>query len=161
MSAEPGNRPPRVPGPGGRRWNVRLFETAETLEEHLNRQNLRPDQVTSLSIDGDGFFVLVYHIGGPPAESPRPPRPEFVESRPAPQPWRRDDGGGDFGGGDDRPPRRPREDFEDRPPRRPREDFDDRAPRRSGPPSPRPAFNRSDGPPTTRRDLPPRRTPRR
>ena len=149
MSAEPGNRPPRAPGPGGRRWNVRLFETAETLEEHLNRQNLRPDQVTSLSIDGDGFFVLVYHIGGPPAEVARPPRPEFVERRPSPQPWRRDEGGGDFGGGDDRPPRRDREDFDDRPPRR------------AGPPTPRPAFNRSDGPGGGRRDLPPRRTPRR
>lgn len=156
MSAEPGNRPPRAPGPGARRWNVRLFETAETLEEHLNRQNLRPDQVTSLSIDGDGFFVLIYHIGGPPAEMSRPPRPEFIERRPPPQPWRRDEGGGDFDGGDDQPPRRPREDFDDRPPRR------------SGPPSPRPAFssprppfNRSDGPGSGRRDLPPRRTPRR
>ena len=44
---------------------VRLFETSDKLEEHLNRGNLRPDQVASISVDQDGFFVLVYYLGGP------------------------------------------------------------------------------------------------
>src|SRR5438552_4611039 len=86
MSFESGPRPPRPRSS----WAVRLFETSDKLEEHLNKNSLRRDQVTSISIDADGFFVLVYHVG-PPAEERRPP--PFQASR---------------------PPR----DFEDRPPRR-------------------------------------------
>src|SRR2546426_155991 len=56
MSVEPGARPSRV---ATRRWMVRLFETSDKLEEHLNKSNLRPDQVTSVSVDQDGFFVVV------------------------------------------------------------------------------------------------------
>jgi hypothetical protein len=94
MSFEGG--PPRPT----RRWAVRLFETSDKLEEHLNRSNLRPDQVVSVSVDADGFFVLVYHVGGPPpgpapgrafsgGEERRPPPRRFEDDAP-------DDDGGDF-----------------------------------------------------------------
>src|SRR5688572_27064447 len=105
MSFETG--PPRP----ARRWAVRLFETSDKLEEHLNKSNLRPDQVASVSIDADGFFVLVYHVGGPPTAAAAPERRSFggFQDRPAPPPRRRFDEDEGGGGGDDddfRPPRR-------------------------------------------------------
>lgn len=154
MSFEGGPRPPR---PAGRRWMVRLFETSDKLEEHMNRGNLRPDQVQSIGIDADGFFVLVYHVGGEPPDLERrpppradqferrpppraeqferrpPPRSEQFERRPPPAPWRRREEG--FGEDDL---------FDDGP--------DDRRP------PPRRPFDRDSGP---RRDLPPRRPPPR
>jgi hypothetical protein len=62
---------------------VRLFETSDKLEEHLNRSELRPDQVASINVDGDGFFVLVYWVGGGPPPDRRPAaRAGFEERRP-------------------------------------------------------------------------------
>src|SRR5688572_8236708 len=115
MSFEDRGPPPRP----ARRWNVRLFETSDKLEEHLNRSDLRPEQVASISVDGDGFFVLVYWVGGPPATRP-PMRPAFEERRPPPR--RRFE--------DDEPEQRG---FEEGPPQfdRPRRTFD-----REGPPRP-------------------------
>jgi hypothetical protein len=117
MSFEGGARPRPA-----RRWNVRLFETSDKLEEHLNRSELRPDQIASISVDGDGFFVLVYWVGGPPAPAGPPMRPAFEERRPPP-PRRRFEDEGDQRGFDDGPPpfERPRRPFERDgfPPRRP------------------------------------------
>ena len=112
------DRGPR-PAPG-RRWNVRLFETSDKLEEHLNRSELRPEQITSINVDGDGFFVLVYWVGGAPPARP-PMRPAFEERRPPPR--RRFEDEGDERGFDERPPpfEQPRRSFEREgfPPRRP------------------------------------------
>src|SRR5688500_7626175 len=120
MSFDRGPRPP----PPARRWNVRLFETSDKLEEHLNRGDLRPDQITSISVDGDGFFVLVYWVGPPPAAARPAMRPAFEERRPPPR--RRFEDEGDQRGFDEGPPpfERPRRNFE-------REGF---APRRPGGP---------------------------
>jgi hypothetical protein len=123
MSFDRGPRPPP-----SRRWNVRLFETSDKLEEHLNRSELRPEQVTSISVDGDGFFVLVYWVGPPPVARP-PMRPAFEERRPPPR--RRFDDEGDERGRDERG-------FDEGPPpfERPRRAFDREgfAPRRPGGP---------------------------
>jgi hypothetical protein len=76
---------------------VRLFETSDKLEEHLNRGNLRPDQVTSISIDADGFFVLVYWVGGGPPEGERRPfRAELAERRPPARRRFEEEGDGEF-----------------------------------------------------------------
>ena len=120
---------------------VRLFETSDKLEEHLNRSNLRPDQVASINVDADGFFVLVYCVGGGPPEGPeRRPFREQREWTPRPPPRPRFEDDEDEEEGEERPFRPPpRRDFDrgDRPPPRPE---------RSGPP---------------RRDFGPRRPPRR
>src|SRR5262245_51594590 len=114
MSFEPAARPSRA---STRRWMVRLFETSDKLEEHLNKSNLRPDQVTSISIDQDGFFVVVYWVGsGPPPDGERRPARSF-EDRPPPRRRFEDDEEGGFR--DDRPPREERP--YGRPP--PRRDF--------------------------------------
>lgn len=86
-----------------RRWAVRLFETSDKLEEHLNRSNLRPDQVVSVSVDADGFFVLVYHVGGPPVGGSRGGFGDFQERQPPPR--RRFDDEEASDGGDFRPRR--------------------------------------------------------
>src|SRR5262245_62640925 len=100
MSFEPGARPPRATA---RRWMVRLFETSDKLEEHLNKGNLRPEQVTSVSVDQDGFFVVVYWVGGgPPPDGERRPFRSF-EDRPPPRRRFDDEGEGAFR--DDQPPR--------------------------------------------------------
>lgn len=81
-----------------RRWAVRLFETSDKLEEHLNRSNLRPDQVVSITIDADGFFVLVYNVGGPPLAPERRPFNDFQDRPPPPRrQFDEDEGGGDGG----------------------------------------------------------------
>lgn len=109
MSFDQAARPPR---PAGRRWSVRLFETSDKLEEYLNRSNLRPDQIASLTIDNDGFFVLLHSVGGPPAEGGhggdrgfaerRPPRPRaYDEDFEGEPPFRRDEGGAGFRRGDE------------------------------------------------------------
>jgi hypothetical protein len=119
---------------------VRLFETSDRLEEHLNRSNLRPDQVASINVDADGFFVLVYCVGGGP--------PEGVERRPAFREQRE---------WTPRPPPRPRFEDEDE------EEGEDRGFR----PPPRRQFDRGDRPPRPERsgppgrDFGPRRPPRR
>jgi hypothetical protein len=83
---------------------VRLFETSDKLEEHLNRSNLRPDQVTSISVDQDGFFVLVYNVGSVPAPDTerRPFRADVGDRRPPPR--RRFDEEGEGGFREERPP---------------------------------------------------------
>lgn len=115
---------------------VRLFETSDKLEEHLNRSNLRPDQVKSISIDADGFFVVVYWVGPPEGER-RPFRADIGERRP--------------------PPRRRFEEDEDedgeRPPPR---GGGFREERSFGRPPPRREFGGGPG-----RDFPQRRPPRR
>jgi hypothetical protein len=137
MSFDPG--PPRERG--NRRWAVRLFETSDKLEEHLNRSNLRPDQVASVSIDADGFFVLVYYLGPPPTPWREGRVPDFAERRP---PARRrfdenEDVRGDEGG------------F------RPRRGGFDRGGSRGGGRDAERGGERDGG---ARRGLPPRRTPR-
>ncbi|HEV8633585.1 MAG TPA: hypothetical protein VG370_05000 [Chloroflexota bacterium] len=111
---------PRPRGPS-RRWMVRLFETSDKLEEHLNRNEVRPDQVASINVDGDGFFVLVYWVGGgPPADRRPAARAGFEERRP----FRRRE----FEEGPERFEEAPR--FE----RRPRPFDREGPPRRPGPP---------------------------
>jgi hypothetical protein len=99
---------------------VRLFETSDKLEEHLNRSNLRPDQITSISVDQDGFFVLVYNVGSAPAPDAerRPFRADVGDRRPPPRRQFEDEGEGGFR--EARPPFR-----EERPSfnRGPRRDF--------------------------------------
>jgi hypothetical protein len=140
MSFEAGARPSRA---ATRRWMVRLFETSDKLEEHLNKSNLRPDQVTSISVDQDGFFVVVYWVGGgPPADGERRPFRSF-EDRPPPR--RRFEEEEEGGFREERPP--PREDRPyGRPP--PRRDFGDRG-------------GRDFGGGGSGRDFPQRRPPRR
>jgi hypothetical protein len=142
MSFDPGSRPSRP----SRQWAVRLFETSDKLEEHLNKNNVRPDQVASITIDADGFFVLVHHLGAPPMER-RPPAFE-ASGRPPPRRPRFDEDEGPREEEDEFP--RPRRTFD-----RPSGGFD----RAGGPPSRGGGFNRGGDAP--RRDFPPRRTPRR
>lgn len=88
---------------------VRLFETSDRLEEHLNRFNLRSDQVASIAIDGDGFFVLVYWVGPPDGDRSERPARAFGGERPfVPRRPFRDDGPPDFDNGppSGRPPHR-------------------------------------------------------
>ena len=137
MSFEGGARPSR--GATTRRWMVRLFETSDKLEEHLNKSNLRPDQVTSISIDQDGFFVVVYWVGGgPPPDGDRRPFRSFDDRPPPRRRFEDDDEAGGFR--EERPPR------EDRP---------------YGRPPPRRDFGGRDFGDRGGRDFPQRRPPRR